>query len=174
MPLSYGYYDFDDESNDSENQVLYNNEQFKQVFTGQPEIWGTDIPSNGHARCSKYWLDTHLRSSNTVVKAGEATIEEMLVGPGVYAKGLRQLTMDERGDFTLYPEAAFIVRNGAVQQGLGAFSLQGNIFDSLSDVKLLSCDSKIFSAYCPFNCNDMDSCPSSVSSPALLFLEQKA
>ena len=89
----------------------------------------------GNARAIGYNFPPIVRMTNTIIEAGEATLEDLLEGvdDGVYVRnwygGMTQHEM-----FTFSSGEAYMIRNGEIQEAIRPVMLTGNLFETLKNL----------------------------------------
>ncbi|MDE1761643.1 MAG: TldD/PmbA family protein, partial [Candidatus Micrarchaeota archaeon] len=118
IPNSFGFYKYDDEgvragakqivSRGNQNELLNNREYAKILNT----------KSNGSARSDSYSNEPIVRMSNTYLKKGSASFEELVgeAGNGVYIKNFMEWNIDDTRTFSRYQgNEAYMIKNGSVE-----------------------------------------------------------
>ncbi len=97
IPGSYGYYLYDDEGVKARPKFLYKNGVINEFLHNRWTAKVFGVESNGSARAADYTSEPIIRMSNTYLKPGELSFEELLedVKLGVYIKSYMEWNIDD-------------------------------------------------------------------------------
>ena len=97
IPGSYGYYLYDDEGVKAKPKYLYKNGIINEFLHNRWTAKVFGVESNGSARAADYTSEPIIRMSNTYLKPGELSFEELLedVKLGVYIKSYMEWNIDD-------------------------------------------------------------------------------
>ena len=110
-----------------------------------------NMPSNGCGRRENYNYAPTSRMSNTYLKPGTDTFEDMLKGIklGVYCERMSGGTVNPAtGDFNFAVETARLIEDGKLTKRIKGITLIGNSKEILQNVEMISSDLELGSGYC--------------------------
>jgi TldD protein len=148
---SYGFYLYDDEGVKAEPKVLVE----KGLQTGlllnreYAKVMGTH--SNGSARSDSYSNEPLIRMSNTYLKPGTASFEEIIseARNGVYIKNFMEWNIDDTRSFARYQgNEAYMIKNGRIDKPVKNFVIESGTIDFWHAARLMGNDLKRFVGNC--------------------------
>jgi TldD protein len=142
-----GYTPFDDEGNPAKETWLIKD----GVLTGRlhdaksASVLNEEI--TGNARAQDYYFSPMVRMTNTYLKKGEDTPEEIISGveDGIYVYGVNYGTGS--ATFTMQPNLCYRIRKGKLCEPVRANVITGNVFKTLFDIDAVGNDFILFDTY---------------------------
>ena len=141
MPGLRGSYSYDEEGTPSqETYLIREGKLVGRLHSRETAAIMGEKPS-GNARAISYHHQPIVRMSNTYIKPGNATLEDMLadIKEGIYVKnwygGTTSMEM-----FTFSGGEAYMIRNGKVAELLKPVVLSGNVFTTLHNIDAIGND----------------------------------
>lgn len=142
-----GYTPFDDEGNPAKETWLIKD----GVLTGRlhdaksASVLNEEI--TGNARAQDYYFSPMVRMTNTYLKKGEDTPEEIISGveDGIYVYGVNSGTGS--ATFTMQPNLCYRIRKGKLCEPVRANVITGNVFKTLFDIDAVGNDFILFDTY---------------------------
>lgn len=142
-----GYTPFDDEGNPAKETWLIKD----GVLTGRlhdaksASVLNEEI--TGNARAQDYYFSPMVRMTNTYLKKGEDTPEEIISGveDGIYVYGVNYGTGS--ATFTMQPNLCYRIRKGKLCEPVRANVITGNVFKTLFDIDAVGNDFVLCNTY---------------------------
>jgi TldD protein len=147
---AFGYYPYDAEGVKTSENVLVNQGVLSSLLSSRETASKLGINSSGNAR-SSIGEQPIVRMSNTYLKPGDQTFEEMLEGikDGIYLKGSRGGQVDTgKGIFQFNAAESFVIENGEIKDPLRDVSLSGSIMEILNKIDAVGSDFKMGVGFC--------------------------
>jgi TldD protein len=147
---AFGYYPYDAEGVKTSENVLVKEGVLNSLLSSRETASKLGIDSSGNAR-SSIGDQPIVRMSNTYLKPGDQSFEELLEGmkDGIYLKGSRGGQVDTgKGIFQFNAAESFIIENGEIKDPLRDVSLSGSIMEILNNVEALGSDFKMGVGFC--------------------------
>lgn len=141
----------DDEGNPPQENILIENGILKSFLVDEVHKNKMKMPANGCGRRESYNYAPTSRMSNTYLKPGNDTFEDMLKGIklGVYCERMSGGTVNPAtGDFNFAVETARLVEDGKLTKRIKGITLIGNSKEILQNVEMVSSDLELGSGYC--------------------------
>ena len=141
----------DDEGNPTQKNILIENGILKSFLVDELHKDKMKLASNGCGRRENYNYAPTSRMSNTYLKPGNDTFEDMLkdIKLGVYCERMSGGTVNPpTGDFNFAVETARLIENGKLTKRIKGITLIGNSKDILQNVEKVSSDLELGSGYC--------------------------
>ena len=151
IPNAWGSNFIDDEGNTTQKNILIKNGILKSFLVDELHQNKMNLLSNGCGRRENYTYAPTSRMSNTYLKPGNDTIEDMLKGItlGVYCEKMSGGTVNPAtGDFNFAVDTAKLIENGKVTKRIKGITLIGNSKDILKNVEMVSSDLELGTGYC--------------------------
>lgn len=151
IPNAWGTNLIDDEGNPTQKNILIENGILKSFLVDELNKGKMKLPANGCGRRENYNYAPTSRMSNTYLKPGTDTFEDMLKGIklGVYCERMSGGTVNPAtGDFNFAVETARLIENGKLTKRIKGITLIGNSKDILQNVEMISSDLELSSGYC--------------------------
>ena len=151
IPNAWGSNFIDDEGNTTQKNILIENGILKSFLVDELHQNKMNLLSNGCGRRENYTYAPTSRMSNTYLKPGNDTIEDMLKGItlGVYCEKMSGGTVNPAtGDFNFAVDTAKLIENGKVTKRIKGITLIGNSKDILKNVEMVSSDLELGAGYC--------------------------
>ncbi len=151
IPEAWGTNLIDDEGNPTQKNVLIEDGILKSFLVDELHKTTMNKPSNGCGRRENYNYAPTSRMSNTYLKPGTDTFEDMLKGIklGVYCEKMSGGTVNPvTGDFNFAVETARLIENEKVTKRIKGITLIGNSKEILQNVEMVSSDLELSSGYC--------------------------
>lgn len=150
---AFGYYAYDAEGIKTRENILVQDGVLSSLLSSRETASKLKMESSGNAR-SSVGDQPIVRMSNTYLKPGDQSLEELLEGikDGIYLKGSRGGQVDTgKGIFQFNAAESFVVENGEIKDPLRDVSLSGNILEILNHIDALGSDFKMGVGFCGKN-----------------------
>jgi TldD protein len=150
-PNGFGSFLWDDEGVRARPRTLVRRGVLVGYLHSRETAGRLGMEPNGAARAEGAGVEPLVRMSNTVVRGGRGTMEELVAGVrrGIFAKGTRGGQVDEaRGTFTFNAQEAFAIRNGTIGESYRDVSLSGDILETLRSIDAVSADDELHAGIC--------------------------
>ncbi|ABR54703.1 peptidase U62 modulator of DNA gyrase [Methanococcus vannielii SB] len=150
IPNSFGQYKYDHEGVSGKKTVLIENGILKSYVHSRETAGRLNMETTGNSR-SEGLSKPIVRMSNTYVKPGSWTFEELLedTNSGIFLKGSRGGQVDTgKGLFQFNAVEAFLIENGQLTRPLRDAGLSGEILDILHHVDAVSDEFELSVGYC--------------------------
>jgi TldD protein len=147
---AFGYYAYDAEGVKTRENVLVKNGVLVSLLSSRETATKLDLTPSGNSR-SSVGDQPIVRMSNTYLKPGEMTFEELIgdMSTGIYLKGSRGGQVDTgKGIFQFNAAESFRIENGEVGEALRDVSLSGNILEMLTKVDGVGSDFHMGVGFC--------------------------
>jgi TldD protein len=147
---AFGYYPYDAEGVKTSENILVNKGVLSSLLSSRETASKLGINSSGNAR-SSIGEQPIVRMSNTYLKPGDQTFEELVEGmkDGIYLKGSRGGQVDTgKGIFQFNAAESFIIENGEIKDPLRDVSLSGSIMEILNKIDAVGSDFKMGVGFC--------------------------
>ena len=147
---AFGYYPYDAEGVKTSENILVKDGVLTSLLSSRETASKLGINSSGNAR-SSVGEQPIVRMSNTYLKPGDQSFEELLEGmkDGIYLKGSRGGQVDTgKGVFQFNAAESFIIKDGEIKDPLRDVSLSGSIMEILNNVDALGSDFKMGVGFC--------------------------
>jgi TldD protein len=147
---AFGYYPYDAEGVKTSENILVNNGILTSLLNSRETASKLGMKSSANAR-SSIGEQPIVRMSNTYLKPGEQSFEELLedMKDGIYLKGSRGGQVDTgKGIFQFNAAESFIIKNGEIKDPLKDVSLSGSIMEILKNIEALGSDFKMGVGFC--------------------------
>ena len=151
IPNAWGTNLIDDEGNPTQKNILIEDGVLKSFLVDEFHKKKMNMSSNGCGRRESYNYPPTSRMSNTYLKPGNDTLDDMLKGIklGVYCEKMSGGTVNPTtGDFNFSVETARLIENGTVTKRIKGITLIGNSKEILKNVEMVSSDLELGSGYC--------------------------
>lgn len=147
---AFGYYPYDSEGVKTRENILVQEGKLISYLSSRETAAQLEIKPSGNARSA---VDDQpiVRMSNTYLKPGDYTFEELLedMNDGIYLKGSRGGQVDTgKGVFQFNAAESFLIEKGEVTKPLRDVSLSGNILEMLLKVEKVGSDFKMGVGFC--------------------------
>ncbi len=140
---SYGFYLYDDEGVKAKPKLLVDRGVQKGLLLNREYASVLGTASNGSARSDSYSNEPLIRMSNTYLKPGKATFEELIseAKDGVYIKNFMEWNIDDTRSFERYQgNEAYLIKNGSLDKPVKNFVIESNTIDFWHAAKLMGKD----------------------------------
>ncbi len=147
---AFGYYEYDVEGTKTATNVLVKDGVLNSMLSSRETAAKFGRESSGNAR-SIVKDQPIVRMSNTFVKPGESSFDEMIepMKDGIYLKGSRGGQVDTgRGVFQFNAVEAYIIENGELSDHLRDVSLSGSTLDIINNVTAVGNDFSLSVGFC--------------------------
>lgn len=151
IPDAWGTNLIDDEGNPTQKNILIENGVLKSFLVDELHKNKMNMSSNGCGRRENYNYAPTSRMSNTYLKPGTDTFEDMLKGIklGVCCERMSGGTVNPAtGDFNFAVETARLIEDGKLTKRIKGITLIGNSKEILQNVEMVSSDLELGSGYC--------------------------
>ncbi|MDE1855277.1 MAG: TldD/PmbA family protein [Candidatus Micrarchaeota archaeon] len=148
---SYGFYLYDDEGVKAEPKVLVDHGKQAGLLLNREYAHVMKTRSNGSARSDSYSNEPIIRMSNTYLKPGTATFDEIIseARDGVYIKNFMEWNIDDTRSFERYQgNEAYLIKNGRIDKPVKNFVIESGTIDFWHAAKLMGNDLKRFVGNC--------------------------
>ncbi|WGI17573.1 TldD/PmbA family protein [Methanonatronarchaeum sp. AMET-Sl] len=147
----FGYYPFDWEGVPSKPTTIIENGVLNAYLNSRESAPQTNTPVTPNFRSQSYSNNPLVRMSNTYLKPGDWSLEEMLtdLNEGIYLRGSRggQVSSGE-GTFQFNAEDGYIIKDGELDQHLRDVSLSGKTLNILDRIDALANDLQYYPGFC--------------------------
>ncbi len=132
----FGSYGFDDEGMKAKKVMIIEDGVLKNYINSRETAKKLDDEPNGHARASSFDAVPVVRMSNTFMKPGKQSMNDVFdVKEAIYMKGMTGGSVDTfSGGFMFKAEEAYMIKNGEKQTLLRDATLSGNILKTMKNV----------------------------------------
>jgi TldD protein len=140
-----GTINVDDEGNAPQSTVLIENGILRNYMSDRISAKKLGVKSSGNGRRQAYNYPPMPRMTNTYLRNGEYSPEEILksVKKGIYAKRFTGGNVDiTKGDFTFSCSEAYLIENGKITAPVKGATLVGNGPDVMTKVAMVGNDLK--------------------------------
>lgn len=140
-----GTINIDDEGNEPNSTVLIENGILRSYMSDRISAKKLGVKSSGNGRRQAYNYPPMPRMTNTYLRNGEYSEEEILqsVKKGIYAKGFTGGNVDiTKGDFTFSCSEAYLIEDGKITAPVKGATLVGNGPDVMTKVAMVGNDLK--------------------------------
>ncbi|RLI34343.1 TldD/PmbA family protein, partial [Candidatus Bathyarchaeota archaeon] len=140
---AYGSYRYDSEGTPGVRKVLIEDGILKGYLHSLETAAMMGVEPNGSARAIEHLHQPLVRMSNTYIKPGDWTLDEMLedTREGVYLKGgYWGYVFTERGQFACNVEEGYTIRNGELFEHIRNVSFGGLTLETLKNIDAVSRD----------------------------------
>lgn len=140
---AYGSYVYDSEGVAGRRRVLVENGVLKSYLHSLETAAKLEAEPNGSARAYTHQVRPSVRMSNTYIKPGDRSFEELLEGvkEGVYLKGgYWGYVYVERGQFACNVEEGYVIRRGELGEHIRNVSFGGLTLETLKTVDAVGKD----------------------------------
>jgi TldD protein len=137
VPGSWGSYKYDSEGTPGRHRVLIENGVLKGFMHSLETAARLDMQPNGSGRADGYQSRPIVRMSNTIVRPGTSSLEELAGGIdlGVLLEGGQWgYVMTAKGQYTCHAGRGRMIRNGEIAEPLRDVGVAGMILDTLANV----------------------------------------
>ena len=151
IPNAWGSNLIDDEGNPTKKNILIENGVLKNFLVDKNNAKKMKLDSNGCGRRQSYLFAPTSRMSNTYLKPGTDTFEDMIksIKLGVYCEKMSGGTVNpSTGDFNFAVDTARLIENGKLGKRIKGITLIGNSKDILKNVEMIADDLKLSAGYC--------------------------
>ena len=147
----YGQYPFDDEGTKAVPRILVKDGVCNDYILDRESAWKLRRNSNGGARAEDFRVKPLVRMSNTMMKPGIHSLEELIeqAGTGIYAQSSRGGEVDPaQGTFQFNTQVAYKIEKGELTVPLRDVSFSGSILSALQSISGLSSDFEMRASEC--------------------------
>ncbi|MGA3020395.1 MAG: TldD/PmbA family protein [Candidatus Micrarchaeales archaeon] len=150
---SNGYYLYDEEGVRARPREIVEKGVQKEMLTNREFAHLLGLRSNGSARSDSYSNEPLIRMSNTYLKPGSATLDELIseAGNGIYLKRFSstEWNIDDTRSFARYAgNEAYIIRKGSLEEPVKNYKLDSATLDFWHAVALIGNDFELYVATC--------------------------
>jgi TldD protein len=140
LKWGFGSFPFDDEGVKGKRKYLVRDGVLEEFITSRETAGELGLEPNGGARAEGFDSRPLVRMSNTMVRAGDHSREELIEGvkKGILAMGTRGGQVDTaKGRFQFNAQEAFLIEKGEVTRPLKDVSLTGDTLKVLHNIDAL-------------------------------------
>lgn len=148
---SNGFYLYDDEGVKARPKTIVDNGRQNELLTNREYAYTLGGKSNASARSDSYSNEPIVRMSNTYLKPGDASLDELVseANDGVYIKSFMEWNIDDTRSFSRYQGSeAYLIRNHRLGKPVKNYKLETKTIDFWHAVKLLSKELELYVATC--------------------------
>ncbi len=148
---SFGFYFYDSEGVSAEKTVLLENGVLKNFIHSRETASALDSMPTGNARAQGYSYPPVPRMSNTYMKSGDWSFDEIIsdIKSGVYLLGSKGGEVDPaRGVFQFSAEEGFIIKNGEIMESVRDVALSGETLKILKSIDAVDKQFDLSVGYC--------------------------
>jgi TldD protein len=153
-----GYTPFDDEGTRcKENYIIENGILKKRLHScSTAALLQEDL--TGNARAINFEYEPIVRMTNTYIKPGSATKEQLIkeIDEGIFVENVKRGA--GMSTFTINPQICYMIRNGKISEPVNVSVLTGNVFETLNEIDGISQDFNIY-ASATGGCRKMEQYP---------------
>lgn len=142
---------YDDEGNTPQKNTLIENGILKSYLVDYNNSLKMNHKITGSGRRESYKYAPTSRMTNTYLKEGTSTLEEMIksIDYGFYCKTMNGGSVEcETGNFNFSVDDAFLIENGKITKRVKGASLIGTSIDILNNVEMVGKDLELGVGYC--------------------------
>jgi TldD protein len=138
----FGNYAYDDEGLKAKKTTILERGVLKNYLNSRETAQKTKAQTNGHARSSGYDDVPIVRMSNTYVKRGNSSKEDVFdIKKGIYIKGMKGGSVDIfSGGFMFKAEEAYEIKKGECGRILRDATISGNVLTALNRIEAVGRD----------------------------------
>lgn len=138
----FGGYAYDDEGVKAKRARIIENGVLVGFMNSRETAAELMHDLNGHARAEGYEVRPIVRMSNTIMKSGSSSLDDVFdVKEGIYVKGSSGGSVDIfSGGFMFKAKEGYIIRKGEIAEPLRDIVLIGNINNVLRDIEVVGKD----------------------------------
>ena len=151
IPRSFGYSPYDDEGVAGRERKLIENGLLKELLQNRETAPIFRVKSNGSARASGYDREPIIRMSNTYMKPGDYSFEELIedVENGIYIKSFQEWNIDDiRWNQRYVGVEAYRIVNGELREPVREPVLEVTTKSFFSSIDAVGKDVEYFAGYC--------------------------
>ncbi|MEM4088848.1 MAG: TldD/PmbA family protein [Candidatus Micrarchaeaceae archaeon] len=148
---SYGFFLYDDEAVKARPKIIVENGVQKELLLNREYAGMLGIKSNGSARSSSYANEPLVRMSNTYLKGGNATFDDLLkeARNGIYVKSFTEWNIDDTRSFARYRgNEAYLIKNGSIEEPVKNYVIETTTQRFWSSVTLVDKNVKYYLGEC--------------------------
>ncbi|MGC8648707.1 MAG: TldD/PmbA family protein [Candidatus Micrarchaeia archaeon] len=148
---SYGFYLYDEEGVKARAKLLVKDGMQNELLLNREYAYELSLHSNASSRSDWYANEPIIRMSNTYLKKGDATLDELIAEAknGIYIKSFTEWNIDDTRSFSLYQgNEAYLIKNGRIDKPIKNYKLESSTIDFWSAVKLLGKDFELYLGTC--------------------------
>ena len=148
---SYGFFKYDDEGVEARENVLMNKGKINDFLHNRETAAQMKIKSNGSARASSYSVEPMVRMSNTYVKPGKQSEEELIKGikKGVYIKNFMEWNIDDKRFQQKYVgDEAYLIENGQITKPVRSPTIEITTPKLWSSIDAVANNLQLFAGTC--------------------------
>lgn len=151
IPGSSGFYLYDDEAVPAREKVLIEDGVLKELLHNRETGKAMGVESNGSARSVDYMSEPIVRMSNTYMKPGDYSLEEMIedVKDGVYIKSYMEWNIDDYRRVARYVGLeAYRISRGRIAEPVTNVVLEISTRDFFSSIDAVGKDLEFYAGTC--------------------------
>lgn len=148
---SFGYYLYDDEGVKARERILLENGRIKELLHNRETALEFGVKSNGAARASSYNREPMIRMSNTYMKPGSYSFEELIedIKLGVYIKSYLEWNIDDKRWNQRYVGVeSYLIENGRITDMVYQPVIELTAEGLYSSVDAVGKDLAFYAGYC--------------------------
>ncbi len=147
----YGSFPYDDEGTKARPRILVDGGKLNDYILDRESAWKLGLEPNGGARAEDFRVKPIVRMSNTLMKAGDMKLEELLedVHRGIYARSSSGGQVSPaQGTFQFNAQVAYLVEKGEITKPLRDVSFSGFTLDTLRKITGITDEMKTGVGHC--------------------------
>ncbi len=173
---SNGFFLYDDEGVKAQKKILVEKGVQKNLLTNREYAYEMGQKSNGSSRSDSYTNEPIIRMSNTYLKPGNASFDEIIseAKDGVYIKSFTEWNIDDTRSFERYQgNEAYLIKNGRIGKPVKNYKIESKTIDFWHAAKLMGKDFGLFLGNCGKG-EPMQGVPVTMGGPTTLLSFEKA
>ena len=146
-----GFYLYDDEGVKARPKIIVKNGVQNELLTNREYAHLLGIRSNASARSDSYSNEPLVRMSNSYLKPGSASFDELVseAGNGVYIKSFMEWNIDDTRSFSRYQGSeAYLIKNHRLGRPVKNYKIETKTIDFWHAVKMVSNEFEFYSNDC--------------------------
>jgi len=141
-PNGFGTMKFDDEGVATQKTVIIEKGICRSFLHSLETARHFGVSPTGNARAWNFEFDPIIRMRNTLIEAGDHSVEELVEGvkEGFFLKGGLSGQADFNGEFMFGTQEAIRIKNGKLAESLRGVTISGNAFEVLKNTDAIGED----------------------------------
>ncbi len=147
----YGSFPYDDEGTKTRRRVLVDAGKLNDYIMDRESAWKLGLEPNGGARAEDFRVKPIVRMSNTLLKARDMKMDELLEGVdrGIYARSSSGGQVSPaQGTFQFNAQVAYLIEDGELTKPLRDVSFSGFTLDTLKNIVGITDEMKTGVGHC--------------------------
>ncbi|OWP56469.1 MAG: peptidase [Thermoplasmatales archaeon B_DKE] len=151
MPMSYGFYEYDDEGIRARKRYLYRKGYTDEFILNRESAAILGVEPNGGGRSSSWNMEPLARMSTTYIEPGDHEVEELFEGvkSGVYMKSFTEWNIDDiRFNEKYVGKESYLVENGQIKGRVRRPTIETNTIKFYSSIDAVAKDLEFTAGSC--------------------------